>query len=398
MTHVPQPDSETRTLRHQVFQLKMLLDVLTEVNGSETLTQMLDGVLSIFVGTFGASGGIAFWFDETERTWRLAANRRLPEKLMEELRAWLKIREVERQEPSLFAAGELLLLPVRAREQIVGVIGLGRRLTRQPYNDADQRLLTAALQQVSLAVEKSRLLELTKLKDEFISRATHELRNPLTAIKGYLELALKDHQQVSETNKQQFIATALDSARRLNRRVDDLLSVTRIELGREELLCKPLDLRAFLHQVTDEFKPLLKEKRMKLRRDFAAAPTVSADTERLHQVVTNLLSNAVKYSPKNSKLTVALATNHSEAVVGVKDEGIGLSQQDQQRLFEKFFRSDVVRLRNIEGTGLGLTIAKSLIELHGGRIWVESEGEGQGSVFYFTLPICCHCERSEAIS
>jgi signal transduction histidine kinase len=387
MMQTPQPDTEPRALQRQVFQLKMLLDVLTEVSGSETFSRMLDGVLSIFVGTFGASGGAAFWFDEAEGTWRLAANRHLSEERMREVKAWLEGAGGERQQPHVFASGALLSLPVRARGQTVGVIGLGRKLTRQPYSEEDQRLLTAALQQVSLAVEKSRLLELTQLKDEFLSRTTHELRNPLIAIEGYLELALKEPEAVSEENRHRFIATALESAHRLHRRVDDMLNVTRLELGREELLCKPLDLRAFLLQVTDEFKPLLKEKRMKLRRKFTASPTVKADAERLHQVVTNLLSNAVKYSPSRSTITVVLTTKQREAVVGVQDEGIGLSREDQRRIFEKFFRSDTVRLRNIEGTGLGLTIAKSLVELHGGRIWAESAGEGKGSAFYCSLPL-----------
>jgi signal transduction histidine kinase/DNA-binding response OmpR family regulator len=226
-----------------------------------------------------------------------------------------------------------------------------------------------------------------RAKSEFVSMVSHELRTPLTSIKGYVDLILDgDAGEVSE-EQQDYLVIVKNNTDRLVALINDLLDVSRIEQGRIELNREPVDLGGSIQIVATSMKPLLEEKSQQLTLDVPAdLPRVFADSARVTQILANLLSNAYKYTPSGGHIAMAASPEPGWVSVSVQDDGIGLTREDQEKLFTRFFRANNSTTREVGGTGLGLTITKSLIALHGGQITVAST-PGAGSKFSFTLPV-----------
>ncbi len=232
-----------------------------------------------------------------------------------------------------------------------------------------------------------KLTELDKMKADFVASVSHELRSPLTAIKGYLDLVLEE--EAGPINKQQkeFLGYVDKSSQRLLNLIIDLLTVSKIESASLKMDKKVLSLNDVLKRVVKVMTPEVKEHDLEFKLDLKEKlPMSHADPNRLEEVVVNLISNAIKFSPKRSKIEVKSEVKDGVVVGSIKDYGIGISKSDRKQLFDKFFRSQDVVSKNIKGTGLGLAIVNGIIEKHQGKVWVESE-LGKGSTFYFTLPI-----------
>jgi PAS domain S-box-containing protein len=228
--------------------------------------------------------------------------------------------------------------------------------------------------------------EANRAKSEFVSTVSHELRTPLTMIQGFSELLLG--RDLSVDQAREALTQIHSSAERLSRLVGDLLSVSSIEAGRISVRTAPLELPEVIQHVVAPFAP-----DRVVRTDLAGSiPPVFADRDMLTQVLTNLVSNAVKYSPGGEPVCVGARRNGTHVVVSVQDRGIGLTEEQQGRLFEKFFRADRQEVRRAGGTGLGLFITKNLVELQGGAIWMESEHD-RGSTFFFSIPLAAGKER-----
>jgi signal transduction histidine kinase/CheY-like chemotaxis protein len=225
-----------------------------------------------------------------------------------------------------------------------------------------------------------------RAKSEFVSMVSHELRTPLTSIKGYVDLILDgDAGEISE-EQQDYLTIVKNNTDRLVALINDLLDVSRIEQGRIELNREPVDLGGSIQIVATSMKPLLEEKSQELTLDVPAdLPPVFADSARVTQILSNLLSNAYKYTPSGGHITMAASPEPGWVSVSVQDNGIGLTREDQEKLFTRFFRANNSTTREVGGTGLGLTITRSLVTLHGGQITVAS-APGAGSTFSFTLP------------
>jgi PAS domain S-box-containing protein len=223
--------------------------------------------------------------------------------------------------------------------------------------------------------------EVDRLKSSLISTVSHELRTPLTMIRGFSELLMT---RDLGTEKSREAATQINvSADRLSRLIDDLLSVSRIDSGHLAARPAPLSLERLVREVVAGFS-------RQGDRPFTLTiaegmPEVLADRDMVVQVLTNLVSNAVKYSPATTPVDVSVRANGNGVQVSVRDHGVGMSEQDATRLFEKFFRGEGPEVRLAGGTGLGLYITKNLVEMQGGRIWVRTR-PGEGSVFTFSLP------------
>ncbi|HEX2171640.1 MAG TPA: response regulator, partial [Dehalococcoidia bacterium] len=229
--------------------------------------------------------------------------------------------------------------------------------------------------------------EVDRMKTEFVSLVSHELRTPLTSIKGYVELLL-DY-EVGDLNEDQieFLQIVRSNSDRLVALINDLLDISRIEQGRVELHRAPLDLSAVLDQAVTTLRMAIAEKDQQLTIELPAdLPPVDADPDRLTQVLTNLISNAHKYTPAGGRIGVSAEVGGDRVAVRVADTGIGLTPTERDQLFTKFYRAHNPAAQGIGGTGLGLAITKSIVELHGGRIWVDSE-PGHGSTFHFTVPV-----------
>lgn len=234
-------------------------------------------------------------------------------------------------------------------------------------------------------VSREKLVE--QMKTEFVSLAAHQLRTPLSAIKWTLRMFLDgDLGEITQEQKD-FLQKTYQSNERMISLINDLLNVTRIEEGR--YLFKPV-----LTRIEDIIKPIIKPYREEMRRkkitfNFKKPKIklieVKIDKEKIGLAIENLIDNALRYTPPGGRVTVALKYGKKEIEFSVKDTGVGIPKDQQNRIFTKFFRgANVVRMET-EGSGLGLFIAKNIIEAHGGKIWFKSE-EGKGSTFYFTLP------------
>ncbi len=229
--------------------------------------------------------------------------------------------------------------------------------------------------------------EVDRMKSEFVSLVSHELRTPLTSIVGYVDLLLEG--DAGELNDEQtdFLEVVNRNAHRLSMLVTDLLDVSRIESGAIKLKRTELDLQALIQGVVDSMKPQLEAKKQMLKlRIGTKLPVVYADADRITHVLMNLLSNAHKYTPAEGNISISSSVEKDQVCVEVNDTGIGLSLQEQKRLFTKFFRAENPMTQEVSGTGLGLWITRSIVEMHGGEMGVSST-PGKGSTFSFTLPI-----------
>ena len=231
----------------------------------------------------------------------------------------------------------------------------------------------------------SQLRKLERMRAEFVANVSHELRTPLTSIQGYAETLL-DGALEDEDNARQFVLTIQHQAQRLSALISDLLELSRIESGQVTLNLAPQDLNRLVKNVLDIFEPTFSEKGLKFTSEIPEdILKVSADEHLLTQVLINLLDNAIKYTEEGGQITVSAKALESEIQVDVQDTGIGIRESDTERIFERFYRVDKSRSRELGGTGLGLSIVKHIIQQHGGTIRVESQ-LGQGSTFSFSLP------------
>jgi two-component system, OmpR family, phosphate regulon sensor histidine kinase PhoR len=226
--------------------------------------------------------------------------------------------------------------------------------------------------------------EVERMKDEMLSIASHELKGPISVIKGHaqiLESQVTSGRATTESMKHG-LAAIVQSSERLAGLLDLLLDLSRIEAGRLELDPIPTDLVALTRSVVERTRAVAARHRLEVRGPDHIEGTW--DARRLEQLLHNLLANAVKYSPMGGTVEIELGADDQTATVSVRDEGIGLLQEDLPRVFERFYRAEGVR--KLEGTGLGLYICQGIVSAHGGRIWAESPGHGRGTTFSFALP------------
>lgn len=225
-----------------------------------------------------------------------------------------------------------------------------------------------------------------RMKSEFISLVSHELRTPLTSIKGYTDLLASGELGALTPDQQEFMSVIQANADRLGALINDFLDISRIESGKVELRCTALQLDLLIQGVATSLRPQITRKGQRLTLDLPPeAPAAHGDANRVTQILANLLSNATKYTPDGGAITLRLRPAGDQVRVDVQDDGIGLSAEEQRQLFTKFYRAKNRVTEEVGGTGLGLTITRSLIELHGGTLTVQS-APGVGSTFSFTLP------------
>ncbi len=231
---------------------------------------------------------------------------------------------------------------------------------------------------------EERSAEKERMKAQLVYTATHDLKNPLTSIKGYMELLQVQLGKGESRDPQigQMLGAVARSAERLDALINDLLEVLRIVDGRMELTMAEHNVAAFLRQVAEEMAPVLDRRRQNLNAGSGVGSLVFG--QHLLQVLKNLVDNSSKFSPEGSIILLRVEKVGDAARFSVADEGIGLSPEDMPKLFRPF--PGIVKPGTYEGTGLGLAICKGIVELHSGKIWAESPGAGKGSTFYFTIP------------
>jgi two-component system, OmpR family, phosphate regulon sensor histidine kinase PhoR len=230
------------------------------------------------------------------------------------------------------------------------------------------------------------LRKLERIRRDFVANVSHEFRTPLTAIQGFTETLLAGAMDDPQ-NRLRFLGIILEHSRRLARLTEDLLKLSQMDADRLELEVRPVSVSVLVESCYETARHRAAEKELTLSLDLPSGiPDVSGDARRLQEVLQNLLDNACQYTLPAGKITLSVRRRAEEVIFTVSDSGIGIPQADQPRIFERFYRVDAARSREAGGTGLGLAIARHLIEVHGGRIWVESE-LGVGSKFHFSVPV-----------
>jgi len=306
----------------------------------------------------------------------------------------------------------------RTLEHVVHVVGVllhaayARHLTSQLHTAAiaeTYRELSEKNARLHAAVE--RMQEVDRLKSNFLATVSHELRTPLTSVIGYSEMLLEGLAGPLSPEQRDYVQIIMEKGDHLLTLITGLLDVSRMDTGTPTLSLEPIALPELCASILSALAPLARRKRVELRAEPAPeAPRAHADREKLRQVLFNLLSNAIKFTPEGGRVLLSIDSGTlareddlgSTAPVGdgvrirVADSGIGIAPEQQVRIFEPFFQVDSSSTREYGGTGLGLTLVKSYVEAHGGRVWVESE-LGRGSVFTVTLPIAdTQARRAEA--
>jgi PAS domain S-box-containing protein len=292
----------------------------------------------------------------------------------------------------LFAQGYLFDITARKlaemdRERLLAA-------ERSARGEAERARGALSRQNTDLVRLNERLVELDRLKDEFVALVSHELRTPLTSIRGYLELIREGKAGRTTKRQENFLDVMNRNSERLLRLVSDLLFVAQAESGKVALELEALDLSDLARDAVDTTRPLAAKKAIALNLEADDELRVSADRARLVQLLDNLLSNALKFTPEGGRVDVLLSAENGHAVLEVADSGIGIPRAEQGRLFERFYRASTATAQAVPGTGLGLAIAKAIVEAHGGRIDVESD-EGAGARFRVELPVRQRQRRRE---
>ncbi|MFZ5878262.1 MAG: GAF domain-containing protein [Chloroflexota bacterium] len=293
--------------------------------------------------------------------------------LIETIRRWS-------EEPSAFGRGDSYAQQLELENGRIALIHLAPVIFQSDF-----------LGTVSIFRDITHEVEVDRLKSEFVATVSHELRTPLTSIKGYADILLMGAAGAFNENQTHFLQIIKNNAERLNILVNDLLDISRIEAGRVTLVPQPIDLHnvaedvlgEILHRSREEGKP------MAISLDAPhTLPRVLGDPERVRQIIANLVDNAYNYTPENGTIKIRIhPAENSSVQVDVEDNGVGIVVPDQARIFERFHRGEHPLVLATPGTGLGLPIVRQLVEMHGGRIWMQSEGvPGKGSMFSFTLP------------
>jgi signal transduction histidine kinase len=236
-----------------------------------------------------------------------------------------------------------------------------------------------------LSTQNEQLLELDRLKDEFVALVSHELRTPLTSIRGYLELVLEGQAGALNDDQDQFLRVVERNAGRLQRLVGDLLFIAQVDAGRLTIEPGDVDLNQVAEESLQAAAPAAAENDVTLRLDADAQVVLPGDRARIAQLLDNFVSNAIKFTPPGGSVDVRIRATEREAVLEVADTGLGISKPEQERLFERFFRTSAATTNAVPGTGLGLAISKAIVEAHNGAIDFESE-EGIGTTFRVALP------------
>jgi signal transduction histidine kinase len=413
----------TRELAESVEELKALGEVGQAVSLSLDLETVLTTIVGRAVQLSGTNGGVIYEYNDATQEFLLRASHHMEEELVEELRAApirlgegavgraatirapIQVQDIldereytARVRPVLAGLGyrSILAVPLLREERIVGGLVVWRQ-ERGIFSTEIVNLLQTFATQSVLAIQNARLFReiedkgrqleaANRHKSEFLANMSHELRTPLNAIIGFSEVL--GERLFGELNEKQaeYTEDILSSGRHLLSLINEILDLSKVEAGRMELELAKFDLPLAI----DNARTFVRERAAKhgIGLDVTVDERLGdfvGDERKIKQVLLNLLSNAVKFTPEGGRIGISARQADSSVEISVSDTGIGIAPEDQPKIFEEFRQVSSDYAHKVEGTGLGLTLAKKFVELHGGRIWVTSE-LGKGSTFSFTLP------------
>jgi signal transduction histidine kinase len=417
--------ARTQELARSVEELQALGEVGQAVSSTLDLQTVLSTIVARAVQLSGADCGVIYEYDQIKEEFHLRASDRMEQEVVEALRAApirlgegatgravmnrtpIQVADISDQReftgtrvrPMLMRLGyrSLLSVPLLREHQIMGGLTVWRRQTGDFSPEVVNLLQTFATQSV-LAIQnarlfreieaKSRQLEAAnRHKSEFLANVSHELRTPLNAIIGFSEVLRE--RMFGELNEKQaeYTEDILSSGRHLLSLINDILDLSKIEAGRMELEATTFDLPGAIENALILVRERVSRQGIKLGREIDdRLGDFTGDERKVKQILLNLLSNAVKFTPEGGQIRVKAMRGDGSVILSVADTGIGIAREDQEAIFEEFRQVGTNYAQKREGTGLGLALTRRFVEMHGGRIWVDSE-PGKGATFTFTLPI-----------
>jgi PAS domain S-box-containing protein len=299
-----------------------------------------------------------------------------------------------------FRTQTLLCTPMKTGEKVLGVIEVINRIDGTSFTQADLNLLSAIASHAASALEnarlherlaesKERLFQASFQESRLINQLSHELRTPLTVLLGYIELLMEEQVGPLTTRQKQYLQNVYRSGQQIMQLTSDVFDLARVEEGRTEFQLEHFNPADVLEEVRALMTPVAAEKDLKIIiQGDPSVGQVEGDLQRFRQVLLNLVSNAMKFTREKGEILLGATLRDPDTLqVFVKDNGLGIPREALHQIFEPFNKGELAVLRQIPGVGLGLALARRLVELQGGQIWAESEGEGQGSTFTFILPI-----------
>ncbi len=283
-------------------------------------------------------------------------------------------------------------LPLIHKNEVLGVLNVSKTEPEATFTEANVEFLSVLASQAAAAIDNARLFreiqdayerleELDRLKSEFISIASHELRAPLTVLLAYTTL-LEDQ---APGSMRESLDRVVGSAVQLKSIIDDMISLQRIDTGEAQMNLTNVDVRSALHRALDDLKPLAKGKEQVVEMGCTFRANVRADEQMLDLVLRNLFSNAIKFTPEGGTISFSVEQREEEVIIALSDSGMGIPKDELGRIFERFYQVEDALRREHGGIGLGLAIAREMVELMNGRVWAESE-VGEGAIFYLALP------------
>ncbi len=385
--------ASNRQLQLRVQEMDILYRVGKSVTSLLSREQLMERILDAIFYVIGAEEAALMLVDEESGLLRTEVRRqRVPGKLQDTAqRSAEELAGDAARKGDATASGAMLSAPLKVGDKVIGTLGLGNRVSAQPFTGHDRQLLLALADYAAIAVENMRLYEEVRQSDraksEFVSFVAHELGTPMTSIIGYTEVLASREFGSLDSEQSHFLGIIRKNVERMQLLVSDLQDVSRIETGQLLLELRPTSIVDVLEDVIPVVQVEIEARSQRLAVEVPGnLPPVHADPARLTQILINLLSNAYKYTPGGGRIHVRAWLQDEYVHCAVSDTGIGISPQNMAKMFTKFFRSDDPTVRDIPGTGLGLSIVKSLVELQGGEIEVQSR-VGEGTTFTFTVPV-----------
>ena len=404
-------------LRDLVIQRSRLLEISVTLNSTLELDPLLRFIIQSAADLTGSEAASILLVDErTQNLFFAAASGSSPEELQSipvplegsiagtifrEDRP-LIINEVAQDprhfrqvdEQTSFHTRSLIGVPMRIKDQVTGVLeAMNKR--QGLYGESDLRTLEIIASQAAVAINNARLLEalqqaydelgkLDKMKSDFIAIASHELRTPLGLVLGYASLL----QEETRPESAELVGRVVNSALRMRALIDDMASLHMLQLGSSELELQSHELQQIIQQAVDEVRSLVQAKNQTILVELPEPPLVcQVDAAKLTLALANLLNNAVRFTPETGKIKLSLERRGKEALIQVKDNGIGIPSDQLDQIFEAFYQVEDHMTRRHGGLGLGLAIVAAIIEAHQGRVWAESRGEAKGATITLAIPL-----------
>ncbi len=410
-----QLESLPEQVQHKIAVLTRLAEASAELNSTQQLETILTNFMDIAAEiTDCTDASVLLWNNKSHELFFAATTSRGSQALMgkpvpldsiagEIIRTNDYIQVDDENDPRIyrkvdediqFVTKSLLGVPMTFKNRVIGVVEvLNKR--QLPWTDDDRRYLKVLAAQAAIAIETAQMVialkqaneemrQLDKLKNDFIAIASHELRTPLGVILGYATFL----QEETTDEAREHAGRVLASAMQLRRIIEDMVNLRYLKQKETELLRENVVVGDLIEQMYSEFLTLTEVHNHHLVINLPPKHAiVRADRNRLTMILTNLLNNAVSFTPEGGYITIEGKVEDGEVHVSVIDNGIGMTPEQQKRVFDEFYQAEDHMTRHVGGLGIGLSITRALVQAHGGRIWCESEGANKGSTFTFALPI-----------